>query len=182
MSEATIQEKPKRGFFAVLQRVGRAFMLPIALLPIAGLLLGVGSSLTNASMLEAYGLTALMGEGTIAYAIFSVLASVGSVIFDNLPLLFAIGVALGMAEHEKATAALSAAIAFFVMHKTIHALLALTGKLAEGAMPEGTVANVVGIESLQMGVFGLCGRVRKAAEQTPGPWRKDRHRQKEGSL
>jgi len=123
-------------------------------LPIAGLLLGVGSSLTNASMLEAYGLTALMGEGTIAYSIFSVLASVGSVIFDNLPLLFAIGVALGMAENEKATAALSAAIAFFVMHKTINALLALTGKLQDGAMPEGTVANVVGIPSLQMGVFG----------------------------
>ena len=154
MSEAIAQEKPKRGFFAVLQRVGRAFMLPIALLPIAGLLLGIGSSLTNASMLEAYGLTSLMGEGTIAYSIFSVLASVGSVIFDNLPLLFAIGVALGMAENEKATAALSAAIAFFVMHKTINALLALTGKLADGAMPEGTVANVVGIPSLQMGVFG----------------------------
>lgn len=154
MSESIAQEKPKRGFFAVLQRVGRAFMLPIALLPIAGLLLGIGSSLTNASMLEAYGLTALMGEGTIAYSIFSVLSSVGSVIFDNLPLLFAIGVALGMAEHEKATAALSAAIAFFVMHKTINALLSLTGKLAEGAMPEGTVANVVGIQSLQMGVFG----------------------------
>ena len=154
MSEAILQEKPKRGFFAVLQRVGRAFMLPIALLPIAGLLLGIGSSLTNASMLEAYGLVELMGEGTISYAIFSVLASVGSVIFDNLPLLFAIGVALGMAENEKATAALSAAIAFFVMHKTIGSLLVLTGKLADGAMPEGTVANVVGIQSLQMGVFG----------------------------
>ena len=154
MSEAIIQEKPKRGFFAVLQRVGRAFMLPIALLPIAGLLLGVGSSLTNAAMLDAYGLTGLMGPGTISYSIFSVLASVGTVIFDNLPLLFAIGVALGMAENEKATAALSAAIAFFVMHKTINALLSLTGKLAEGAMPEGTVANVVGIQSLQMGVFG----------------------------
>ncbi len=154
MSEAIAQEKPKRGFFAVLQRVGRAFMLPIALLPIAGLLLGIGSSLTNASMLEAYGLMGLMGPGTISYSIFSVLASVGTVIFDNLPLLFAIGVALGMAENEKATAALSAAIAFFVMHKTINALLSLTGKLEAGAMPEGTVANVVGIESLQMGVFG----------------------------
>ncbi len=154
MSEAIIQEKPKRGFFAVLQRVGRAFMLPIALLPIAGLLLGVGSSLTNAAMLEAYGLVGLMGPGTISYSIFSVLASVGTVIFDNLPLLFAIGVALGMAENEKATAALSAAIAFFVMHKTINALLSLTGKLEAGAMPEGTIAPVVGIHSLQMGVFG----------------------------
>ena len=64
------------------------------------------------------------------------------------------GVALGMAENEKATATLSAAIAFFVMHKTINSLLFITGRLEEGAMAEGTVANVVGIQSLQMGVFG----------------------------
>ncbi|MBE6601139.1 MAG: PTS glucose transporter subunit IIA [Ruminococcaceae bacterium] len=142
------------GVFGVLQRVGRAFMLPIALLPIAGLLLGVGASLTNAAMLETYGLTAVMGPGTVPYSIFTVLASVGTVIFDNLPILFAMGVALGMAEQEKATAALSAAIAFFVMHKTINVLLSISGMLAAGAMPEGTVANVVGIQSLQMGVFG----------------------------
>ena len=142
------------GFFEVLQRVGRAFMLPIALLPIAGLLLGVGASFTNEATLEAYHLLGIMGPGTIPYTIFSLLASVGTVIFDNLPLLFAMGVALGMAENEKATATLSAAIAFFVMHKTISTLLGISGKLAEGAMPEGTVANVVGIESLQMGVFG----------------------------
>ncbi len=159
MSEAVINKKKQKkekggGFFGVLQRVGRAFMLPIALLPIAGLLLGIGSSFTNASMLEAYGLTGIMGEGTVLYSIFTVLSSVGSVIFDNLPLLFAMGVALGMAQAEKGTATLSAAIAFFVMHKTINALLFLSGKLEEGVMQEGTVANVVGIESLQMGVFG----------------------------
>jgi PTS system D-glucosamine-specific IIC component len=142
------------GFFSLLQRVGRAFMLPIALLPIAGLLLGVGSSLTNATMLAEYGLSDIMGEGTVLYAVFSLLASVGTVIFDNLPIIFAMGVALGMAENEKATATLSAAIAFFVMHKTINSLLALTGKLEPGAMQEGTIANVVGINSLQMGVFG----------------------------
>ena len=107
MSENTLK-KQKSGAFGVLQRVGRAFMLPIALLPIAGLLLGVGASLTNTAMLETYGLVNLMGPGTVAYSIFSVLASVGTVIFDNLPLLFAMGVALGMAEHEKATATLSA--------------------------------------------------------------------------
>ena len=152
----TVDKKRKfgSGFFEVLQRVGRAFMLPIALLPIAGLLLGVGASFTNEATLEAYKLLEIMGPGTIPYTIFSLLASVVTVIFDNLPLLFAMGVALGMAENEKATATLSAAIAFFVMHKTISTLLSVSGKLAEGAMPEGTVANVVGIESLQMGVFG----------------------------
>lgn len=154
MSGTIVQEKKQSGLFDVLQRVGRAFMLPIALLPIAGLLLGVGSSLTNAAMLESYGLTEIMGEGTVAYSVFTLLSSVGTVIFDNLPILFAMGVALGMTEQEKATATLSAAIAFFVMHQTIHALLSVSGKLEPGVMQEGTVADVVGIESLQMGVFG----------------------------
>ena len=142
------------GIFSVLQRVGRAFMLPIALLPIAGLLLGIGASLTNEAMLEAYNLMGAMGPGTFLYSVFSLLASVGTVIFDNLPLLFAMGVALGMAENEKATATLSAAIAFFVMHKTINSLLLITGRLTDEALTDGTVANVVGIQSLQMGVFG----------------------------
>ena len=152
MSELT--KKRFSGTFSVLQRVGRAFMLPIALLPIAGLLLGVGASFTNTTMLEAYNLMGIMGPGTFLYSVFTLLASVGTVIFDNLPILFAMGVALGMAENEKATATLSAAIAFFVMHKTINALLLITGKLEPGVLQEGAVANVVGIESLQMGVFG----------------------------
>ncbi|MBQ8368882.1 MAG: PTS transporter subunit EIIC [Clostridia bacterium] len=142
------------GFFSLMQRIGRSFMLPIALLPVAGLLLGVGASFTNAATLEAYGLTRFMGEGTVLYTVFSVFSAVGDIIFANLPILFAMGVALGMAENEKAAAALSAAIAFFVMHMTISTLLRINGKLVPGVMQEGTVANVVGIESLQMGVFG----------------------------
>ncbi len=156
MNATKVMKAPseKRGFFEVLQRVGRAFMLPIALLPIAGLLLGVGASFTNEATLETYNLLGIMGPGNFAYGFFTLLSSVGTVIFDNLPLLFAMGVALGMAEQEKATATLSAAIAFFVMHKTVNALLSISGRLAEGVMPEGAIANVVGIESLQMGVFG----------------------------
>lgn len=140
--------------FGVLQRVGRAFMLPIALLPIAGLLLGIGSSLTNTTMLETYKLLAVLGPGTIPYAVFTVLSDVGTIIFNNLPIIFAMGVALGMAEAEKGTATLSAAIAFFVMHQTIHSLLVLSGSLEEGVLLDGSVANVVGIQSLEMGVFG----------------------------
>ena len=154
MPQAAIKQKRNSGFFSILQRVGRAFMLPIALLPIAGLLLGIGSSFTNTATLEAYNLIGLMGPGTVIYSIFSVLASVGSVIFDNLPIIFAMGVALGMAENEKATATLSAAIAFFVMHRTINALLTISGMLESGSLQEGAIANVVGIQSLQMGVFG----------------------------
>ena len=154
MTNTETKKKWGSGAFSVLQRVGRAFMLPIALLPIAGLLLGIGASLTNTAMLEAYNLMGIMGPGTFLNAVFTLLASVGTVIFDNLPLIFALGVALGMAENEKATATLSAAIAFFVMHKTINSLLEISGRLADGSMQEGTVANVVGIDSLQMGVFG----------------------------
>lgn len=151
---AKVKTKKESGAFSVLQRVGRAFMLPIALLPIAGLLLGIGTSFTNVTTLDEYNLMGIMGPGTALNSVFSLLASVGTVIFDNLPIIFALGVALGMAENEKATATLSAAIAFFVMHKTINSLLILSGKINSGELHEGAVANVVGIESLQMGVFG----------------------------
>jgi len=153
---ATKEKPAKRDsrLFGVLQRVGRSFMLPIALLPIAGLLLGVGASLTNTAMIESYGLEKILGEGTLLNSILTVLSAVGSIIFDNLPIIFAMGVALGMAESEKATATLSAAIAFFVMHATISTLLALTGKISDGSLHEGSIAEVVGITSLQMGVFG----------------------------
>ena len=150
----TAPEKRDSRLFGVLQRVGRSFMLPIALLPIAGLLLGVGSSLTNAAMIESYGLENILGEGTLLNSVLRVLSAVGSVIFDNLPIIFAMGVALGMAESEKATATLSAAIAFFVMHSTVSTLLLITGKVTDGSLHEGSVAEVVGITSLQMGVFG----------------------------
>ncbi len=140
--------------FAVLQRIGRSFMLPIALLPIAGLLLGIGSSLTNATTISTYHLERILGDGTILNAIMTVFADTGNIVFTNLPLIFAMGVALGMAEREQATAVLSAAIAFFVMHSTISALLTISGRLTDGTLPEGAVGNVVGIESLEMGVFG----------------------------
>ncbi|MBQ8382640.1 MAG: PTS transporter subunit EIIC [Clostridia bacterium] len=146
--------KEKRGgVFGVLQRVGRSFMLPIALLPIAGLLLGIGSSFTNPAMIQAYHLEKLLGEGTVLHFVLTVMSETGNIIFGNLPILFAMGVALGMAENEKATATLSAAIAFFVMHQTISTLLRLTGGF-EGDVLEGTVSTVVGIRSLEMGVFG----------------------------
>lgn len=138
--------------FGVLQRVGRSFMLPIAILPVAGLLLGVGSSFTNQTTLETYGLLRLMGEGTLLHAVFLVMRDAGNIVFANLPILFAIGVAIGMAKKEKDVAALSAAIAFFIMHASIGALIELNG--GENAMLEGAVADVSGITSLQMGVFG----------------------------
>lgn len=151
----TKKERKNRGqgVFSVLQRVGRAFMLPIALLPIAGLLLGVGSSLTNATMIETYGLENILGEGTVLNFILTILSATGNAVFSNLAIIFAVGVALGMAENEKGTAALSAMIAFIIMHTTISTLLTLTGTL-DTDLPEGSIASVVGIRSLEMGVFG----------------------------
>lgn len=139
-------------FFGVLQRVGRSFMLPIAILPVAGLLLGLGSSFTNETTLATYNLLGVMGPGTVPYFIFSVLSKCGGVIFDNLPLIFAIGVAIGMARQEKEVAALAAAVSFLVMHSAISAMITLTGGVEN--LLEGSTASVLGITSLQMGAFG----------------------------
>ena len=142
----------KKHLFSLLQRIGQSFMLPIALLPIAGIFLGIGSSLTNTNMLAAYHLKGLMGPGTAPYILFSLLNSAGSIIFDNLPILFAVGVAIGMARSEKSTAALSSIVAFFVMHSTIGSLITYTGR-SHSFLP-GATSEIVGITSLQMGVFG----------------------------
>ena len=95
----------KDQIFGVLQKVGRSFMLPIAVLPVAGLLLGIGSSFTNATMIETYGLQAILGEGTFLNMFLLVLSKAGSALFDNLPLIFAVGCAIGMASREKEVAA-----------------------------------------------------------------------------
>ena len=142
----------KDKIFGVLQRVGRSFMLPIAILPVAGLLLGLGSSFTNETMLKTYGLWNVMGPGTLFNAIFQVMSDAGNIVFANLPIIFAMGVAIGMAKKEKEVAALAAAIAFFIMHASIGAMITINGGAEK--MLEGATADVVGITSLQMGVFG----------------------------
>ncbi len=138
--------------FGVLQRVGRSFMLPIALLPVAGLLLGIGSSFTNPTTLEAYGLTGIINEGGILYTILDIMSKTGSVVFDNLALLFAMGVAIGMAKKEKEVAALSGAIAYLVMNAAISTLIAAKGGVE--SMAANTTTTSLGITTLQMGVFG----------------------------
>lgn len=142
----------KDKIFGVLQRVGRSFMLPIALLPVAGLLLGIGSSFTNPTTLEAYGLTNIIREGGFLYALLDIMSKTGSVIFDNLALLFAMGVAIGMAKKEKEAAALSGAIGYLVMNAAIGALIESTGGVE--AMAANSTVSVLGITTLQMGVFG----------------------------
>lgn len=149
----------KEKVFSLLQRVGRSFMLPIAILPVAGLLLGIGSSFTNETTIATYGLQGILGEGTLLHALLMIMNQVGSAVFDNLPMIFAIGVAIGMAKKEKEVSALSAVIAYFVMNTAINAMLKINGEiLADGSIAdgvlEGTVASACGIQTLQMGVFG----------------------------
>ena len=138
--------------FGVLQRIGRSFMLPIALLPAAGLLLGIGGSFANTTMLETYGLARILGPGTFWNALFTVMSRAGDIVFANLPILFAMGVAIGMAKKEREVAALAAVISFLVMHASIGAMIAVNG--GTDGLKEGAGAMVAGIRSLQMGVFG----------------------------
>ncbi len=171
----------KNKIFGVLQRVGRSFMLPIALLPVAGLFLGIGGSFTNETMLTSYHLIDVMGPGTVIYSILTIMMSAGEIVFANLPIIFAMGVAIGMARQEKAVAALAGVIGYFIMHTVIGALITITGTytpetlatanemglmvatgkgleylpiVANQLLPSGSIASTVGITSLQMGVFG----------------------------
>ena len=153
------QKNMKDKIFGVLQRVGRSFMLPIAILPVAGLLLGIGSSFTNETTIATYGLQKILGSGTLLNSLLIIMNKVGSAVFDNLPLIFAVGVAIGMAKKEKEVAALSALIAYFVMNVAVSAMLLINNEItADGQIAadvlEGTITSVCGIQSLQMGVFG----------------------------
>ena len=115
--------------FGVLQRVGRSFMLPIALLPVAGLLLGLGGSFTNEAFIGAYHLEKVLGAGTVLNGLLTIMSKVGGVIFDNLPLLFAMGIALGMAKKEKEVAVLAAAVGFLVMHASLAGMVVISQAL-----------------------------------------------------
>lgn len=145
--------------FATVQKIGRSFFLPVSILPVAGLLLGLGASFTNGTTISTYHLESLLGEGTLLNGLLMIFSQVGSTIFGNLPIIFAMAVALGMAKNEKAVAVLASGVSFFVMHSSINAMLRLSGYiLADGSFSdkvlEGALTNVCGIESLQMGVFG----------------------------
>lgn len=151
--------KEKGKFFATIQQIGKSFFLPVSVLPIAGVLLGLGASFTNQTTIDTYNLGMILGEGTALHVLLTIMSRVGTAIFNNLPLIFALAVALGMAKREKAVAVLSSGVAFIVMHTTISALLSLNGYiLADGTYAQhvlsGQISNVLGIPTLEMGVFG----------------------------
>lgn len=146
------------GAFAIAQQIGKSLFLPIAILPFAGMLLGIGASFSNTATITAYGLESIFHEGGILFNLMVVFAKVGGVIFGNLPLIFALAVALGMTKKEKATAVLGSAILYLVMLITINVFLTLDGSiLPDGSIAssirQGAIADVLGIKTLQMGVF-----------------------------
>ena len=137
------KRKMKDKIFGVLQRIGRSFMLPIAILPVAGLLLGIGSSFTNETTIATYGLQKILGDGTVLHALLTIMNKVGSAVFDNLPLIFAVGVAIGMAKKEKEVSALSALIAYFVMNVAINGMLVVNGEItADGEIAKNVLDTV----------------------------------------
>ena len=123
--------------FAVAQQIGKSLFLPIAVLPPAGILLGIGSSFTNSTTIATYGLSGILHEGNPLYMFFQLLNGAGNAVFGNLALIFALAVALGMAKKEKGVAVLSAAIYYLIMLTTMNVLLQIDGSiLADGRLGE----------------------------------------------
>lgn len=152
------KQKQSGKLFAAAQQIGKSLFLPIAVLPFAGILLGIGSSFTNETTIATYGLSGILHEGTILYSIMLMLNYAGSAIFNNLALIFALAVALGMAKKEKGVAVMSAGIFYLIMLTTINVLLTITGSIVDGqiadTVKEGAITSMLGIQTLQMGVFG----------------------------
>ncbi|RXZ28756.1 PTS sugar transporter subunit IIABC [Fusobacterium necrophorum] len=160
--------------FSFLQRVGRAFMLPIAVLPMAGILLGVGGAFTSNAIVETYGLT-FLAPGTMMNHILTLFLQAGLFVFANLSVIFAVGVAIGLANKNKETAALSALLGFLLFHTVIGTVLGFLGQTAENTTVQSLIeaglsyetavgkaalyTKELGIFTLQTGVLGgiICG-------------------------
>ena len=139
--------KKKSTIFGVLQQVGSALMLPVAVLPAAGLMMGIGYTLTNATLLE---LCPFFGNGfwSMVALLFQ---TISGVVFGNLPLLFAIGAAAGLTENDGA-AALAGGLGFLIMHGTIGMVLGITPEMV--AEQSSMYTSLLGFNTLQMGPFG----------------------------
>ena len=133
--------------FGQLQRIGKALMLPVAILPAAGLLLAIGTAFQGEA-LQHY--LPFIKNGVIQN-IANMMTGAGGIIFDNLPIIFALGVAIGLAGGD-GVAAIAAFVGFIIMNKTMGAFLNVTPAQLED--PSKGFANVLGIPTLQTGVFG----------------------------
>src|SRR5690606_42055960 len=130
------------GAFALLQKIGRSLMLPVSVLPVAGILLGVGNAMAKSDIESVALIGSFMEQG-------------GGAVFGSMPILFAIGVALGLTKNEGASA-LAAAVGYVVLLGTL-GVLAET--LAQGPIDAlqvdpTLIKPIMGLKSLDTGVFG----------------------------
>lgn len=124
--------------FKQLQKIGKSFMLPIAILPAAGLLLGIGGALSNPNTVQAYpflNISWLQG-------IFSIMSSAGNVVFANLALIMCIGLSVGLAKKDKGTAGLAGAVSFLVMNAAISGMITAFNPAVE-SIDTGVVGAIV---------------------------------------
>ena len=124
--------------FKQLQKIGKSFMLPIAILPAAGLLLGIGGALSNPNTVQAYPFL------NIAWlqGIFSIMSSAGNVVFANLALIMCIGLSVGLAKKDKGTAGLAGAVSFLVMNAAISGMITAFNPAVE-SIDTGVVGAIV---------------------------------------
>lgn len=139
-----------KSLFEKAQQFGKSFMLPIAILPAAGLLLGIGGALSNPNTVKAYPILDI----TLLQNIFTLMSAAGSIVFQNLPVIFAIGVAIGLSRSDKGTAGLAALLGFLIMNATMNGLLTITGTLAKDQLAQSGQGMVLGIQTVETGVFG----------------------------
>ncbi|MFD2210100.1 glucose-specific PTS transporter subunit IIBC [Virgibacillus halophilus] len=139
-----------KNLFGKAQQFGKSFMLPIAILPAAGLLLGIGGALSNPNTISTYPVL----DHAWLQAIFTVMSSAGNIVFANLPAIFAVGIAIGLARSDKGTAALASFVGYLVMNATVNAILSISGSLAKDNLSAVGQGTALGIQTLEMGVFG----------------------------
>lgn len=130
--------------FKQLQKVGKAFMLPIAILPAAGLLLGIGGAFSSAATIAAYP----MLDVPWLQAVFKVMSAAGNVVFGNLPMLLCIGLCIGLARRDKGVAALAGVVGYLVMTATSSTLLSIFN-------PDGSAIDTGVIGALVIGLVAV---------------------------
>lgn len=130
--------------FKQLQKIGKAFMLPIAILPAAGLLLGIGGSLSNATTIATYPVL----DVPFLQAIFKIMSGAGNIIFANLSLLLCVGLCIGLAKKDKGTAALAGVVGYLVMTATISTCLSIFN-------PEGNAIDTGVIGAIVIGCIAV---------------------------
>lgn len=142
--------------FKQLQKVGKAFMLPIAILPAAGLLLGIGGAFSSSATIAAYPIL----DVAWLQAAFKVMSAAGNVVFANLPMLLCIGLCIGLARRDKGVAALAGIVGYLVMTATSSTLLSIFN-------PDGAAIDTGVIGALVIGLVAVTLHNRYQNIQLP---------------